>query len=197
MSTKKEFVLKICKGNRGRAANNYVLAKRQAVHSMVYQKNSRKLLKRDVRAQWIQQINAATRQFGLSYGQFIHGLDRAEIRLDRKMLAELAVTEPFTFQALTEYSKKHIPWRNTNARRMTADDFSSIKKGEIPPEWDPKLFPPPIQALKQRIDEQMKNADKKADEINKKLVATGKVVLSKKKKKAADYNEKKKASNKE
>lgn len=74
MSTKKDLVFKITKGYRGRVRNNWVLARRQAVRSLEYENVSRKLIKRDMRKQWIQQINAATRQFGTSYGQFIHGL---------------------------------------------------------------------------------------------------------------------------
>jgi large subunit ribosomal protein L20 len=74
MSTKKDIVFKITKGYRGRVNNNWILARRQAVRTLEYQNVSRKLIKRDMRQHWIQQINAATRQFGTSYGQFIHGL---------------------------------------------------------------------------------------------------------------------------
>jgi len=184
MSTKKEIAFKITKGYRGRVANNWILARRQAIRTLEYQNVSRKLIKLDMRKQWIQQINAATRQFGISYGQFIHGLDRAYVNLNRKMLAELAVTEPFSFQALTEYSKGLVPWKNRDSNRMTMKDYDDLKKDELPPEWEPKNFESQVPALlNKRIAEQYSNASKKADEINEKLIKSGKVVPAKIKKK--------------
>jgi hypothetical protein len=74
------------------------------------------------------------------------------------MLAELAVTEPFTFQSLTEHSKSLVSWKNRNSTRMTMEDFDEIKKGELPPEWNPKNFQSQIPGmLQQRIKEQFTN----------------------------------------
>lgn len=74
------------------------------------------------------------------------------------MLAELAVTEPFCFQALTEYSKKLAPWKDRDAKRMTLQDFDDIKKGEWPAEWDPNNYKTQAaDMLQKKVDEQFQN----------------------------------------
>lgn len=65
----------------------------------------RKLVKRDMRALWIQRINAGTREHGLKYGDFIHGQKLANVALDRKILADLAVTEPFSFKKVVDMAR--------------------------------------------------------------------------------------------
>lgn len=69
------------------------------------QYTDRKILKRDMRALWIQRINAGTREHGLKYGDFIHGQKLANVALDRKILADLAVTEPHSFKTVVEMAK--------------------------------------------------------------------------------------------
>jgi hypothetical protein len=83
---------------------------------------------------------------------------KGDVQLNRKMLAELAVTEPFCFQALTEFSKTLVPWKNRNADRMTMQDFDEIKKGEWPAEWDPKNYKAQAaEVLQKRVAEQFAN----------------------------------------
>ncbi len=93
---------------RGTAASkntSYKRAKEQLLKSLTYQYRDRRNRKRDFRRLWIVRINAGARQHGLSYNQFIHGLKLAEIDLDRKVLADIAVSEPATFETLAESAK--------------------------------------------------------------------------------------------
>src|SRR5919199_998821 len=90
-------VLEQAKGYRGQKSRSYKKAKEQVWKSGVYAYEGRKQRKRDFRSLWIQRINAGVREHGLSYSQFIHGLRLAEIDLDRKVLADLAATEPEAF----------------------------------------------------------------------------------------------------
>src|ERR671926_167367 len=97
---KRRKVLKQAKGYRGTKKSSYKRAKEQVWKSGVYAYVGRKQRKRDFRSLWIQRINAGVRLHGLSYSQFVHGLRLAEIDLDRKILADLAVTDPEAFGAL-------------------------------------------------------------------------------------------------
>lgn len=118
------------KGFRGRSNNNAVLARRRAEHAAMNQYKSRRLVKRDMRSQFIGQINAATRQFGMTYGQFIHGLALTNVALNRKMLAELAVNEPFSFEALTNEVKRSVVWQDRNRSRLTKQDYQRFVDDE-------------------------------------------------------------------
>ncbi len=80
-------------------------AKEQVEHSLVYAYRDRKVKKRTFRQLWIVRINAAARQHGLSYNQFISGVHKAGIELDRKSLADIAVTDPQAFAAVAEQAK--------------------------------------------------------------------------------------------
>jgi large subunit ribosomal protein L20 len=97
---KHKKVLQRAKGLYGRRKNTIRAAKAAVDHALVYSYRDRKNLKRTFRALWIQRINAATREHGLTYGRFIDGLGKAGVEVDRKVLADLAVREPATFQAL-------------------------------------------------------------------------------------------------
>ena len=97
---KRRRVLEQAKGYRGTKSTSYRRAKGQIWKSGVYAYEGRKQRKRDFRSLWIQRINAAAREHGLSYSQFVHGLRLAEIDLDRKVLADLAATEPAAFAAI-------------------------------------------------------------------------------------------------
>ena len=105
---KRRKVLEQAKGYRGTKHTSYKRAKEQVWKSGVYAYEGRKQRKRDFRALWIQRINAGVREHGLSYSQFIHGLRLAEVDLDRKILAELAATEPEAFAAIATQAKNAL-----------------------------------------------------------------------------------------
>ncbi|MEG9860983.1 MAG: 50S ribosomal protein L20 [Parvularculales bacterium] len=93
-------VIKSAKSYYGRRKNTFRIARQAVDRAGQYAYRDRRTRKRNFRALWIQRINAAARAHGLTYGRFIHGLSRAGIEVDRKMLAELAVREPDAFQVL-------------------------------------------------------------------------------------------------
>ena len=93
-------VLKLAKGFRGDRGNKYKNAKETLLRAGNYAYRDRKARKRDFRALWIARINAAARMNGMSYSQFISGLKAAEIEINRKMLAELAINDMETFKSL-------------------------------------------------------------------------------------------------
>ena len=102
---KRRAVLEQAKGYWGLKSKTYRRAKEQVEKSLVYAYRDRKVRKRDFRRLWITRINAAARANGLSYNQFIAGLKAAEIELDRKVLADLAVSDPAAFAAIAEQAK--------------------------------------------------------------------------------------------
>ena len=102
---KRRKVLAEAKGYWGRKNSHYRYAKEQVERSLVYAYRDRKVKKRTFRQLWITRINAAARQHGLSYNQFIHGCGKAGIELDRKILADLAVSDPAAFGAIAEQAK--------------------------------------------------------------------------------------------
>jgi|SRR5579871_2541132 large subunit ribosomal protein L20 len=93
-------VLKLAKGYRGRASTNFRIAIEKVEKGLRYAYRDRRAKKRNFRALWIQRINAGAREGGLTYSQFINGLKRAGVELDRKVLADLAAREPQAFQAI-------------------------------------------------------------------------------------------------
>ncbi len=95
-------MLKLAKGFRGRSKNNYRLARNRVEKALQYAYRDRRNRKRDFRRLWILRINAGAREHGLTYSQFIGGVKRAGIEIDRKVLAELAAREPETFKAIAE-----------------------------------------------------------------------------------------------
>ena len=97
---KHKKVLKLAEGFRGRRKNTIRIAKQAVDKSMQYAYIGRKQKKRNFRALWIQRINAAVREHGLTYGVFIHGLSQAGIEIDRKMLSDLAIHDADGFKAL-------------------------------------------------------------------------------------------------
>jgi large subunit ribosomal protein L20 len=102
---KRRKVLEQAKGYWGLKKSNYTYAKEQVEHSLAYAYRDRKNKKRTFRRLWIMRINAAARQHDLSYNQFVAGCREAGIELDRKVLAELAVTDPVAFAAVAERAK--------------------------------------------------------------------------------------------
>ncbi len=98
-------ILNLAKGYRGRAKNCFRVAIEKVEKALRYAYRDRKVRKRDFRGLWIQRINAAVREQGLIYSQFINGLKLANIGLDRKVLADLAVREPDAFKQIVEKVK--------------------------------------------------------------------------------------------
>lgn len=98
-------VLKQAKGYRGRNNNVFKVAVEKVEKGLQYAYRDRRARKRSFRALWIQRINAGAREHGLTYSQFMNGLKRAEIELDRKVLSDLAVREPEAFKALVDQAQ--------------------------------------------------------------------------------------------
>ena len=106
---KRRVVLEQASGYRGQRSRLYRKAKEQVTHSFVYSYRDRKARKNEFRRLWIARINAAVRAEGMTYNRFIQGLNLAEVEIDRRMLAELAVNEPAAFKALVEVAKNALP----------------------------------------------------------------------------------------
>ncbi|MDQ3985155.1 MAG: 50S ribosomal protein L20 [Actinomycetota bacterium] len=105
---KRREVLKQAKGYYSSRGKHYRAAREQVMHSGVYAFRDRRARKGDFRRLWIIRINAAARQNGISYNKLISGLRAAEVEVDRKMLAELAVSDPKTFSQLAEIAKQSV-----------------------------------------------------------------------------------------
>ncbi|MBI1363976.1 MAG: 50S ribosomal protein L20 [Proteobacteria bacterium] len=101
-------ILKLAKGYRGRRKNCFRTAVQAVEKAGQYAYRDRRNKKRSFRALWIQRINAGTRAHDMSYSMFMNGLKKANIDVDRKVLANLAMTEPAAFGALVEQSKKAL-----------------------------------------------------------------------------------------
>src|ERR1700735_734621 len=106
---RRRVVLERASGYRGQRSRLYRKAKEQQLHSMTYAYRDRKDRKGAFRRLWIQRINAAVRAEGLTYNRFIQGLKLAEVEVDRRMLAELAVNDPQTFAGLVAVAKDALP----------------------------------------------------------------------------------------
>ncbi|MAU96262.1 MAG: 50S ribosomal protein L20 [Fulvimarina sp.] len=107
---KHKKVLKQAKGFYGRRKNTIRTAKAAVDRSKQYATRDRKVRKRNFRALWIQRINAAVREHGLTYGRFIDGLAKAGIEVDRKVLSDIAIHEPEAFTALCEQAKAALAY---------------------------------------------------------------------------------------
>jgi len=104
---RKKKILKLAKGFYGRR-KNYRKAKEAVMKALYYEYVHRRLRKRQMRRLWIVRLNAAVRNYGLNYSRFIHGLQRAGIELDRKVLADIAVRDPEAFKQLVEKAKQAL-----------------------------------------------------------------------------------------
>ncbi|WP_300343759.1 50S ribosomal protein L20 [Nesterenkonia sp.] len=113
---KRRKVLDRASGYRGQRSRLYRKAKEQLLHSYTYNYQHRKKRKGDFRRLWIQRINAASRAHGLTYNRFIQGLKAAGVEVDRRMLAELAVSDAKTFESLVETARNALP-EDVNAPR--------------------------------------------------------------------------------
>jgi len=112
---KRREVLEQASGYRGQRSRLYRKAKEQVQHSMMYAYRDRRARKGDFRKLWIQRINAAVRAEGMTYNRFISGLKTAGVDVDRKILADLAVTDPKAFVALVDIAKTAAPAVETDA----------------------------------------------------------------------------------
>ena len=105
---KRRATLERTKGFRGQAKSSYKRAKEALIKADTYAYRDRRNKKRDFRRLWIVRINAAARQEGMSYSQFMHGLKLAEIEVDRKVLADIAVRDPETFRRFAEQAREAV-----------------------------------------------------------------------------------------
>ncbi|HZS19632.1 MAG TPA: 50S ribosomal protein L20 [Pseudonocardiaceae bacterium] len=106
---KRRSTLEAASGYRGQRSRLYRKAKEQVLHSLQYAYRDRRARKGDFRQLWITRINAAARQNGITYNRLVQGLRLAEVDVDRKNLAELAVSDPAAFTALVEIARANLP----------------------------------------------------------------------------------------
>ncbi|XP_042391623.1 50S ribosomal protein L20-like [Zingiber officinale] len=105
----KDKIFKLAKGFRGRAKNCIRIARERVEKALQYSYRDRRNKKRDMRSLWIERINAGTRLHGVNYGNFMHGLLKENIQLNRKVLSELSMHEPYSFKALVDVSRTAFP----------------------------------------------------------------------------------------
>jgi large subunit ribosomal protein L20 len=117
-------VLKAAEGYYGRRKSSITVAKAAVDKAGQYAYRDRRAKKRNFRALWIQRINAAVREHGLTYGRFIDGLSKAEVAVDRKVLSDIAITEPAAFAALVAQAKTALGYlsdvETTTHQRVSA-----------------------------------------------------------------------------
>lgn len=101
-------ILKLAKGYRGARSKQFKKANESIMKAGAYAYRDRRVKKREFRRLWIARINAAARMNGISYSKLIYGLTKAEVAIDRKMMAELAVSDMAAFEKLVEIAKKNI-----------------------------------------------------------------------------------------
>lgn len=101
-------IIALAKGFRGRAKNCFRVAVQKVEKSLQYAYRDRRVRKRDFRALWIQRINAAVRIHGITYSQFINGLTKSNVELDRKVLSDMSIKNPESFAAIVEKAKSAL-----------------------------------------------------------------------------------------
>ncbi|MFF1528761.1 50S ribosomal protein L20 [Cellulomonas sp. NPDC058312] len=116
---KRRATLERASGYRGQRSRLYRKAKEQVTHSLVYAYRDRKARKGDFRKLWIQRINAAAREQGMTYNRLIQGLKLAGVEVDRRVLADMAVNDAPAFNALVALAKQALP-ADVNAPRAAA-----------------------------------------------------------------------------
>mmetsp|Transcript_32823 Transcript_32823/g.75045 ORF Transcript_32823/g.75045 Transcript_32823/m.75045 type:complete len:165 (+) Transcript_32823:21-515(+) len=126
---RKDKVLELAKGFRGRGKNCPKIAARKVDKALQYAYRDRRVKKREWRSLWIVRVNAATREHGMLYGQLVHGLNLANVILDRKSLADIAVNEPQSFADIVSRARMAIEekysWtlaEKANLEKMKAAD---------------------------------------------------------------------------
>ena len=126
---RKKRLLKKAKGQFGHRSTRFSQAKRSVVRGMVYEYRDRKVKKREFRSLWIIRVNAACQEAGMAYSRFINGLKKAEVEIDRKMLAEIAVSSPAAFKKLVKIAqealsgkKEEAPKKETKTKTKTTKE---------------------------------------------------------------------------
>ncbi len=140
---KRREVLELASGYRGQRSRLYRKAKEQVTHSLVYAYRDRRARKGDFRRLWIQRINAAARENGITYNRFIQGLKLAGVEVDRRILADLAVNDAVAFAALVATAKSAVRangdrHRQHDDRRLTS---SSADRGRQRDQGRPSRAP--------------------------------------------------------
>ena len=125
---KRRVVLERAKGYRGQRSRLYRKAKEQVLHSMTYAYRDRKDRKGNFRRLWIQRINAAARANGLTYNRFVQGLKAAGVEVDRRVLADLAVTDAAAFAALVEVASQALP---ETVGGLTNSDYRGVSPARL------------------------------------------------------------------
>jgi large subunit ribosomal protein L20 len=123
---KRRTTLEMASGYRGQRSRLYRKAKEQMLHSLNYAYRDRRARKGDFRQLWITRINAAARQNGFTYNRFIQGLKGAGIEVDRKILAELAVSDPAAFAALVDLAREFAGAQGTPAAQDSTPQDSEV-----------------------------------------------------------------------
>jgi large subunit ribosomal protein L20 len=150
--TRKDKIFDLAKGFRGRAKNCFRIAIRRVEKGLQYAYRTRKLRKRIARREWIMQVSAGSREHGLAYSSLIQGMHLSSIGVDRKMLAQLAQQEPYSFRAIVEEAKGalrrvvlHASARGERTPTMEADAqaSSTVERGNVPAYEGPPLPPYP------------------------------------------------------
>lgn len=125
---RRKKIVKLAKGYRGQRRINFKVAKQQVWKSYLYAYRDRKNTKRNFRKLWIARINAAARMNGLSYSKLMHGLTLAGVELNRKMLAEIAVTDFDTFSKLADQAKVALASDNVLVQERVAATLETTVK---------------------------------------------------------------------
>jgi len=110
---KRRSTLELAKGYRGQRSRLYRKAKEQMLHSLNYAYRDRRAKKGEFRKLWITRINAAARANGMTYNRFMQGITLSGVEVDRKILSEIAITDPAAFAALVEIARAHVPAQET------------------------------------------------------------------------------------
>ncbi|NLM63455.1 MAG: 50S ribosomal protein L20 [Mollicutes bacterium] len=127
---RRKKVLKLAKGYFGSKHRLYRTAKEQVMKSLTYSYRDRKQKKREFRKLWITRINAACREHGISYSRFINGLNKAGIAINRKMLSELAISDPQHFANLVETAKKALNNKEVESKQEEKKEIVKEDKKE-------------------------------------------------------------------
>ena len=116
-SNKVRKVLKLAKGYRGKSKNCFRVAVRRVQKGLQNAYRDRRVKKREVRRLWIQQVNAGARAYDVSYSEFMHGLKASDIDLNRKVLADMAANEPYSFKSVVHVVKMldNVPTKSARA----------------------------------------------------------------------------------
>ncbi|KAK9845872.1 hypothetical protein WJX81_004701 [Elliptochloris bilobata] len=120
--TAKDKLFKMAKGFRGRSKNCYRIAKQSVEKALQYAYRDRKQKKRDMRSLWIQRVNAGSKEHGVPYSKLIYGLHNQNVQINRKMLSELAMYEPYSFKALVD----QVKWMRGDAAQPAAQQAAQM-----------------------------------------------------------------------